>query len=208
MDTSPELHLAKLESVIELAQLLGHQSDFDEMLRVVVEKASLLVRADPPLMMINPKTRDTVKTVYAERSTADAEHHFVHTSLAGWVGEFNRKNIFQGMPTERFMTLPIRTSIAGLLVILRLPVGCTGTNEPPDVTEWTPPQHNWTTAKIASYSQYTSNFDGETGGDIVHDTLKVLARDPGREPGTASYIAIFVKNFRSRDTRILGGGSQ
>jgi len=130
-----ELHLAKLESVIELAHLLGHQSDFEEVLRVVAEKASLLVRADSALvMMINPKTRDTVKTVYAERSTPDAEHHFVHTSLAGWVvlhdssllspqirsdGRF-RKDLFDSMKLKSALCVPFQAEkvIIGTLLLL------------------------------------------------------------------------------------------
>ncbi len=135
INTSLELHLAKLESVIELAHLLGHQSDFEEVLRVVAEKASLLVRADSALvMMINPKTRDTVKTVYAERSTPDAEHHFVHTSLAGWVvlhdssllspqirsdGRF-RKDLFDSMKLKSALCVPFRAEnvIIGTLLLL------------------------------------------------------------------------------------------
>lgn len=85
-DMTNDVRIAKLESLIEMAHSLGHQGDFEEVLRAVVEKASLLVRADSALiMMINPTTRDAVKTLYAERSRAEREHHFVHTGLAGWV---------------------------------------------------------------------------------------------------------------------------
>ena len=134
-EPSADLHVAKLESVIELAHLLGHQSDFEEVLRVVVEKASLLVRAESALvMMVNPRTRDTVKTVYAAKSATDAEHHYVHTSLAGWVVLHNtsllspevrcddrfRKNLFNTVKVKSALCVPFRVEnvIIGTLLLL------------------------------------------------------------------------------------------
>lgn len=67
---SNEELIHKQESIIELAQILSRQSDYEEVLRLVVEKASQLITSDSTLiMMINPKTRDTIKTIYAQRST-------------------------------------------------------------------------------------------------------------------------------------------
>jgi transcriptional regulator with GAF, ATPase, and Fis domain len=81
-----DIYLTKLESLIELAQILGQQSDYEQVLRVVVEKASQLVKSDVALiMMINPKTRDTIKTICAEKSTDDEQNHFVHANISGWV---------------------------------------------------------------------------------------------------------------------------
>ena len=52
-------YTTKLESLVELAQMLGQQNDYEEVLRLVVEKASSLVNSDASLiMMINPKTRN------------------------------------------------------------------------------------------------------------------------------------------------------
>ena len=80
------VNVARLESLIELAQILGQQNDFEEVLRLVVEKASSLVNSDATLiMMINPKTRNTIKTIYAEKNRDDEQNNFVHTNISGWV---------------------------------------------------------------------------------------------------------------------------
>ncbi len=58
---------SKLESLIELASVLAKQNDYQETLRLVAEKASSLLKAETTLiMMINPRTRETVKTLYKE----------------------------------------------------------------------------------------------------------------------------------------------
>jgi Nif-specific regulatory protein len=81
-----DTRLSKLESLVELAQILGQQSDFDKVLRLVVEKASSLTRSDTALiMMVNPRTRDTIKTLYAQRRADDDSTHFLHTNITGWV---------------------------------------------------------------------------------------------------------------------------
>ena len=54
-----EARLTRLESLLELAQILGQQGDFSEVLRLVVEKAASLAHAEAALiMMINPRTRN------------------------------------------------------------------------------------------------------------------------------------------------------
>jgi hypothetical protein len=53
-----------LSVLVEVAEILGQESDFHEILRVVANKAASLLRAEIALiMMINPLTRQTVKTV-------------------------------------------------------------------------------------------------------------------------------------------------
>ncbi len=80
------ISLTHLESLIDLAHILGQQNDYEEVLRLVAQKASDLVRSDSAfVMLINPKTRDTVKTVYAERNADDEQNHFVHANISGWV---------------------------------------------------------------------------------------------------------------------------
>ena len=93
-EITTDISLTKLESLIELAQILGQQNDYEEVLRLVVEKASSLVNSDVSLiMMINPKTRNTIKTIYAEKIVYDEQNHFVHTNISGWV-VLNNKPLF------------------------------------------------------------------------------------------------------------------
>jgi transcriptional regulator with GAF, ATPase, and Fis domain len=76
-----------LNALIELASLLSQQSDFQEIVRLIVQKASTTVKSDIALiMMLNPKTRETVKTIYAKgKELHDKKYHFVHTNISGWV---------------------------------------------------------------------------------------------------------------------------
>lgn len=76
----------KLESLIELASILSKQNDFDEILRLITQKISSLLNAETALiMMINPRTRDTIKTLYREGENTDERYRFIHTYLSGWV---------------------------------------------------------------------------------------------------------------------------
>lgn len=133
---SNEELLLKQESIIELAQILGQQSDYEEVLRLAVEKASQLITSDSTLiMMINPKTRDTIKTIYAERNLEDDQSHFVHINISGWVILNNksllspeiisdnrfRKNLFEKAKAKSALCVPfkVENSIIGTLLILR-----------------------------------------------------------------------------------------
>src|SRR4030067_2021391 len=85
-DDNNKIYTAKLESLIDLAQILGQQNDYEEVLRLVAEKASNLVNSDASLiMMINPKTWNTIKTIYNKRNVGDVKNNVVHTNISGWV---------------------------------------------------------------------------------------------------------------------------
>lgn len=133
---SNEELLLKQESIIELAQILGQQNDYGEVLRLAVEKASQLITSDSTLiMMINPKTRDTIKTIYAERNLGDEQNHFVHLNVSGWVIVNNhsllsedlksdsrfRKNLFERATSKSALCVPFRVEnvIIGTLLMLK-----------------------------------------------------------------------------------------
>lgn len=135
-DSTLDASLIKFQSIIELAQILGQQSDYEEVLRLVVEKASRLVHSDSTLiMMINPKTRDTIKTIYAQRSAEDEQNHFVHINVSGWVivnnssllsSDFKsdnrfRKKLFEKASVKSVLCVPFRIEnvIIGTLLLLR-----------------------------------------------------------------------------------------
>jgi transcriptional regulator with GAF, ATPase, and Fis domain len=89
--------MADLESLLELASILEQQTDFKEVLRLVAQKSASLMEAETALvMMINPSTRETVKTIYREdKGAEDKRHQFVHTYFSGWVID-NRQAFFSG----------------------------------------------------------------------------------------------------------------
>ena len=126
----------KLESIIELASVLDRQSDFQEILRLVTQKASALFDADTALiMMVNPSTRETIKTVFRQGGPGE-DHHYrlLHTYLTGWVVENNqgffseeirkdsrfRAELVAGIPVRSAMCGPFRADgiVIGTLLLL------------------------------------------------------------------------------------------
>ena len=80
----------KLESIIDLVQILNQQSSFEEILRIISVKAIQLFEADSALvMMLNPQTDHTIKTIYKEQKDKFIEdYHLLNVSIAGWVQKY------------------------------------------------------------------------------------------------------------------------
>lgn len=127
---------SKLESLIELASVLAKQNDYHETLRLVAENASSLTKAETTLiMMINPKTRETVKTLYKEVEEPKNEpYKFMHAYLSGWTianncgflsenirddSRFN-KELFKDTNLQAVMCVPFTVEgiIIGTLLLL------------------------------------------------------------------------------------------
>jgi len=81
------IELLKLSSLVELAETLNQQNDFNEVLRLVVRKAAGLFNADTAMiMMINPQTRQTVKTLQKQGQDGnDQKLGSVQTHVSGWM---------------------------------------------------------------------------------------------------------------------------
>ena len=126
----------KLESIIELAAVLSRQTDFQEILRLIAERARALFSARSALvLMVNPSTRETIKTVYKHGEPGGDRHYrLFHTYLTGWVIENNkgfytydikkdkrfRSDIFGDLPVRSALCSPFRADgiIIGSLLIL------------------------------------------------------------------------------------------
>lgn len=126
----------KLERLLELAEMLGQQSNFDEILRVATQQAASLLNAEVALiMMINPRTHQTVKTVFKEgRETQPHRYHTVHAQVCGWVIKNHRvflspnikedsrfrKDRFKDFSIKSVMCAPLRTEgvIIGSILLL------------------------------------------------------------------------------------------
>ena len=80
----------KLQTLFELASILSQQTDFQEILRVVISKISALLNSDyVSIVMIHPRTEDTIKTIIREeKQDRQKDCHFVQTNVIGWA----RKN--------------------------------------------------------------------------------------------------------------------
>lgn len=89
-------------SLIELAAILEQQNDFQEVLRLTTQKAASMMEAETALvMMINPSTRETVKTIYREeRGTDNTKYQFIHTYFSGWVLENRQAFLSENIKTD------------------------------------------------------------------------------------------------------------
>ncbi len=77
---------AKTEILFELADILGQQTDFEEILRVVSETAATLFNATvASIVMINPSTKNTVKTVISGGEDKKSRgRQLLQTNMIGW----------------------------------------------------------------------------------------------------------------------------
>jgi len=133
MDNQSKL---KSDALIELAQTLCHQNNFEEILRLTSHKAAhLLAAEDASIMMINPRTHQTLKTIFSKGKTEDDHtYHLFHTSISGWVLKNNmsfiskniqsdsrfEKSVFHGITVKSVICTPLRCDdqIIGLLLVL------------------------------------------------------------------------------------------
>jgi GAF domain-containing protein len=109
----------------EVARILGQQSDFQEIVRLVAQKAVQFFKADLALiLMLNPDTRRTVKTIFKDGKTIEQkEYRDIHIHVGGWI--INHKKSFLSsniQMDERFASglfekIPIQ-SVAGAPLII------------------------------------------------------------------------------------------
>lgn len=77
----------KQELIFEIASLLSHQSDFSEILRVISTKTAAIFNAKvASIVMINPRTQETLKTVIEKKKGIDKEkYQLAQAVIIGWV---------------------------------------------------------------------------------------------------------------------------
>jgi transcriptional regulator with GAF, ATPase, and Fis domain len=132
-----QISYERLLSLVELAEIQSQQIDFDEILRLIIHRVSSLLNSDAALIMIiNPQTHNTVKTVIKEESFTLPKHsQYVHTTISGWViknslhflsadlKEDNRfsKGLFAIIPFKSSICIPLKfeDNIIGTLLVLR-----------------------------------------------------------------------------------------
>lgn len=80
-------HHQKAESLLELARILTQQNDYKECVHLITLTAAVLFDADAAsIMMINPSTQQTVKTIFKGGKELGAEkYRFVQDVVIGWV---------------------------------------------------------------------------------------------------------------------------
>ena len=102
---SSDNSIDRLENLLELANLLNRQTDFDEIVRLVTEHARTLCNAEAGLLlMINPGTRKTIRTIFRAGSNHTPQKYSkAHQQLCGWI-LLNKQPILLDNPEsdERF----------------------------------------------------------------------------------------------------------
>jgi len=130
------LDFEKLSSLTEMAAVLNQQNDFQEILSLVTRNATSLVNADTSIiMMINPQTRQTIKTLHRRGNEVDhGKFQSVHTHVSGWIlknelafissdikGDSRfKKKLFKTSPIKSALGVPLITEgiILGTLIAL------------------------------------------------------------------------------------------
>ena len=133
------LHLEKeqLERLMELASILGQQNEYQEIVRLVAEKAASFMNAETVvIMMINPRTRQSVKTIFKDgKETNERQYHAMQAYVSGWVIKNNQPfvspdiktdprftgNPFEGLPIKCVLGVPLRIEgiTIGTLLVLK-----------------------------------------------------------------------------------------
>ena len=126
----------KLASIIELANLLAKQNEFREILRIVPQRAGEILKAKSTLiLMINPRTHKTIKTVFKETQEDNlTSYHVVRTYFSGWAIDHNsgfysedfqhddrfKKELFKGLDIKSVMCSLLRVEgiIIGTLLLI------------------------------------------------------------------------------------------
>jgi transcriptional regulator with PAS, ATPase and Fis domain len=75
------------EELLELAKTLGQQTDYNEIIKLVANKASQLLNADlAVILMVNPDTRKTIKTILKHGKTVEQKaYRNIHIHIGGWI---------------------------------------------------------------------------------------------------------------------------
>jgi len=128
---SPESEIQRLERLIELAAILSRQTDFDEVLRVITQKAAFLLKAEAALiMMINPQTRHTVKTIFKEgEPESERKYQAVHTHVSGWVIKKRQPFVSADLKSDTrftkdyFGNAPVKSVLAAPLIVEGIVIG-------------------------------------------------------------------------------------
>ncbi|MFQ5628152.1 MAG: sigma 54-interacting transcriptional regulator [bacterium] len=127
------------DQIIDLAYALNQQNDFLEMTRLVAQKCISLLNAELALiLMINPRTRDTVKTIMREGHYVESsKYRPVQNQVSGWIMKNNApllsediqadarfaKVRFDGLDIGSIVGVPLRIEgfIVGALIAIRKP---------------------------------------------------------------------------------------
>jgi transcriptional regulator with GAF, ATPase, and Fis domain len=126
----------KEKNLFEFAKLLGQQSNFNEILRLVAHYSAQFLKADLALiLMFNPDTRRTFKTIYKNGKTIEQkQYRNIHIHIGAWIinhcesflspdiqnDDRFAKGLFDKIPIQSVAGSPliIEGTIIGALILL------------------------------------------------------------------------------------------
>lgn len=121
----------KVDKIIDIVSLLNHETDFDEMLRLISAKALDLFDCDfVKISVFNPITQITLKTVLKnQKEFSSSCLHLVNTNISGWL--IKNASVFcsNDLPNdERFIkglieNCRIKSALGTLLYANNKPIG-------------------------------------------------------------------------------------
>jgi Nif-specific regulatory protein len=124
------------DDLIEFAKILGKQTDFQNVLQLVAHKSAQFLKADLALvLMINPDTRKTVKTIIKDgKSIEQQAYRNIHIHVGGWIVNNNQpflshhiqkddrfvKGLFDEVPLKSVAGVPLIVEgiVIGTLMLL------------------------------------------------------------------------------------------
>ena len=127
---------AALEELIQLAARLNRQSDAAEIVRIITEQAAGLLKAEHAfLFLLNPRTRETLRTVNRQTDKeGDTLLHDIETYTSGWIVRYSQSLLspdlardkrfkgikFRGNATASAIGIPLMSEslIMGSLVLI------------------------------------------------------------------------------------------
>jgi transcriptional regulator with GAF, ATPase, and Fis domain len=121
----------KWEQLVDLAGVLHHQNDFREILRLVAQQAVSLLHAETALiLMVNPRTQDTIKTVMREGQVVDDRRFkLLQNQISGWLMLHRQPLLSQDIKNDHRLSsvnwddVPVKTVIGVPLQIENTSIG-------------------------------------------------------------------------------------
>ncbi|MBN2366876.1 MAG: sigma-54-dependent Fis family transcriptional regulator, partial [Calditrichaeota bacterium] len=115
----------------EFAKILGQQTDFQEIMRLVGHKSSSALKADLALiLMVNPESRATIRTLYKDGRVQNyKEYRAVHINVGGWIIKHRQSFISTDIQkdsrfiTDLFKNVPVTAVLGTPLIIEGIVIG-------------------------------------------------------------------------------------
>ena len=135
------------DDLFEFIKILGQQTEFQEVVRLVAQKSAQLMHADLALiLMLNPDTRGTVITIIKEgKFLEQKEYRNVHIHVGGWIVSKGTsfisqdiqtddrfvKGLFKQVPFKSIVGVPLISEgiiIGALILLYRISLSSTNDN--------------------------------------------------------------------------------